>query len=224
MGIGKVEPHDVQIPELCEQLARLTVKIGCVFPDVPILLRLPEDDVIPHGVQTVDGEFRMVPVDQRMVEADPETRATKRLYERLEQIAPSRRVGCLGVGEGRIPQAEPLVVFGGDHRIFHARVLGLLRPGTWVIEIRVKVVKVFLVHLVGYALPVLDPLVTGRQGIQTPMDKETEAVVNKPVDIGYLWLRHGFTPFLVWAKGCRTKARSCLCCRNRRDPGENCPA
>ena len=101
-----------------------------------------------------------MPVDDGVVEADLEAFAAKGVDHGLEQVALCGRVGRFVVCERRIPQAEAIVVFGGDDKVLHARVFGFLRPGGGVVKVGVKVVEIFLVVGVVDQLATLDPFVT----------------------------------------------------------------
>ena len=127
----------------------------------------------------------MVPVDHRVVETGLQPLVAKSLYHWREQIALGRGVRRFIVGQRRIPQTEAIVVLGRHHKVLHPRVLRLLRPGRRVVEIRVKVVEIFLIILVSNQLAVLDPLVARRQGVDAPVDKESKTVVGKPTAVSH---------------------------------------
>jgi hypothetical protein len=65
--------------------------------------------------------LRVMPVDHRMVEADLQPLVAKRLHHRLQQIALGWRIGRLVVGQRRVPEAEAVVVLGGDDKVTSCR-------------------------------------------------------------------------------------------------------
>ena len=168
------------LPKLGEQLAGLAVEVLGVLAHVAVLLLLAEGDVIAHGVQAVDGEVGVVPVDEGVVEADLEALGAEGLDQGAEQVAPGGGVGGLVVGEGGVPEAEALVVLGGDDEVLHAGVAGLLGPDARVVEVGVEVVEVLLVVFVADVLLVAHPLVAGGERVEAPVDEQAEAVVEEP--------------------------------------------
>lgn len=128
----------------------------------------------------VDGEVGMVPVGQRVVEADLQPLGPERLDERLEQVLAVRRVGRLVVGRLAVPQTEPVMVLGRQHHIFHPCLTGPARPFLRVVEVGIEVLEVLLVARVVDFLAVLHPLVPGRERVDAPMDEHAEPVVLEP--------------------------------------------
>src|SRR6266568_446471 len=84
------------------------------------------------------------------------------------------------VGELRVPQAEAVVVLGGDDGVAHARVDRRLRPSGGVEEIGIEVIEIPLVVLIGQLLSALDPLVAGRQRVQAPVEEEPQTCFGPP--------------------------------------------
>ena len=110
----------------------------------------------------------MVPVDQRVVEADPQALGAECLDERLEQILAVGRIGRLVIGLLRVPQAEALVVLGGEHHILHARGFRGGGPVARIVQVGIEMLEVALVALVVDALVVFDPLVARRRARTSP--------------------------------------------------------
>ncbi len=137
----------------------------------------------PNWVKSVDGERGVAPVDERVVETDLEVPRAEGVDHRPEHIFAPRCVGRFVVGERRVPQAEAVVVLGGDNDIRHARVFGRLGPRVGVIQVGVEVVEILLVVLVADLLAILHPLVPRREGVDTPVDEQPEAIMREPCRI-----------------------------------------
>jgi len=128
----------------------------------------------------------VVPVEQRVVEADPQALLAEGLDHGGQEVLAPRGLGGLVVGVRRVPQAEALVVLGGDHEVLHAGVLRRPGPGLGIVEVRVEVVEVLLVILVLGALVVLDPLVARGQGVEPPVDEHPEPILDEPPGVAAL--------------------------------------
>ena len=128
----------------------------------------------------VDGEVRMMPVDEGVVKAHPQPFGPEGVHIFPDKIPAGGGVGALIVGVLGIKHAESLVMLGGHHRVLHAGGLGLPGPFPGVVEIGVKIAEIFLVFFLADLFVGLDPLVPGRHGIQAPVDEHTEAVVAEP--------------------------------------------
>ena len=61
--------------------------------------------MIAEGMDTVDGELGMMPVDDRIVQADLETLRTESIEELAHEVALAGRVGGLIIGELAVKQA-----------------------------------------------------------------------------------------------------------------------
>jgi hypothetical protein len=179
--VGEVEPHHVDRAVVGEQLAYLTVEVIPVDGDVPPLRRRLERLVVALGVDGVDGVLRVMPVDHGVVEPDLQPLSTKRLDPFPEQVAPDRSIGRLVVRQLRVPQAEAFVVLTGQDCVAHPGRLGVACPLRGVVEVGVEVIEVGLIRLVGEALAKLDPLVTGRQRVESPVDEQAETCLCEPV-------------------------------------------
>jgi len=160
------------------------VKVGAVLGDVAVLVGLPVGKIVASRVQAIHGELRVMPIDDGMVEAEAEALVAEGVHQRVEDVALGRSVGGLVVGQRRVPQAEAVVVLAGGDDVLHAGVLCFLRPNGRIVEVGVKVIEVLLVVLVGDSLVVLDPLVAGGDGVDSPVDEQPEAIVGKPGSIG----------------------------------------
>ncbi len=182
-GIGEVEPQDVYLATLGEQLAHLTMEVGDILGLIALLVQLGALGVVAHRVEVVNDELRMVPVDERVVEADAEAPGAERLHHRAKDVFPVGGVRRLVVGERRIPETEAIMVLGGDHEVLHAGIGRGLRPGVRVVEVGVEVAEVGVVDLIRDLLALLDPLVARGEGIDAPMDEQAKAIPDKPARV-----------------------------------------
>ena len=124
-----------------------------------------------------------MPVDQRIVEAHLQPLGPESVRIFPHQIPPKGGVGALVIGILAVKQAEALVMLGGQHRVLHARGLGLPGPFPRVKQVGIEVVKVFLILLFRGALVVFHPFVPGRQGVQAEVDEHAETIVAEPCGI-----------------------------------------
>ena len=179
-GIAEVAPQHVDPAELREQLAHLAVQVLDVAALIARAVHRLALRVVALRVDVVDHEVGVVPVDQRVVEADPQPSAAEGVHHRMQQVLAVRRARGLVIGERAVPQAEALVMLAGDHEVAHAGAGGGVRPHAGIVEVGIEAVEVPLVDLVRDLLLVLDPLVPGRQRVQPPVDEHAEAVVHEP--------------------------------------------
>ena len=182
--VGEVVEQVADLPVRRQQLPHLIMQVGPVASHLPPGVQLLEIRLIAEGVETVHDEVGMMPVDQRVVEADLDPLGPERLDELGHQVPSERGVGDLVVAVRRVPQAESLVVLGGQHGVLHARPPALPGPVGGVEEIGVEVLEVGVVHLGVDALAVLHPLVAAREGVQAEVDEHAEPVVHEARDVG----------------------------------------
>jgi len=119
-------------------------------------------------MDSVDGEMRVMPVDHGMIEADFESFGAEGFDQGLDQVAASRGVGGLVVSELGVPEAEALVVLGGDDDVLHAGLSGELRPFAGIIQVWVKVAQVLVILFIEDGFTVLHPFVPRREGRTGP--------------------------------------------------------
>ena len=142
------------------------------------------------GVLPVVCKVGMVPVDKRIIEANPDTLGTESLYERTDEVFAIRRVRYLEIGVLGVPHAEAFVVFCGDNHILYAGRLCISRPLLGVVQVGIKVLEIAVVIFVAYSLILLYPLVPCGQAVQPPMDEHAEPVVRPPGHaLGFLFFR-----------------------------------
>ena len=162
-GIREVEPEDVDLAVVREEFRDLVAHVLAVLRHVAPRVELVDLLLrkVAVGVEPVDDEVGVVPVDEGVVEADVEALGAEGVDDLAEQVAPGGGVGGLVVGVLGVEEAEALVVLRRDDEVLHAGGLGLGGPGLRVEEIGVEEVEVDLVLLVVDVLDVLDPLVAG---------------------------------------------------------------
>ena len=137
--------------------------------------------VVTLRMQAVDRELRVVPVQQRVVEADLQTLGPERLDPRPDQVPPGRRAGRLVIGQRRVPEAETFVMLGGQDRVAHARLPGQPGPSARVIQVGIEVLEVALVGRIVQALTLLHPLVAAGDGIEPPVNEQAEPCLAHPL-------------------------------------------
>ena len=185
LGIAEIKPQHIHLAISCQQFAHLCVEIGGVLGLIATDIQLHTVWVVAVGTDVrILHELRMVPVDQRMIQAHAQPLVAEGVHHGAQQVAARRRVDRGVAGLLRIPEAEPFVVLGGDDEIFHAGLRGGARPQRRIVEIGVEACEVLpVVDVIRDALVVADPLVPCRQGVQPPMDKEAETVPDKPARV-----------------------------------------
>jgi hypothetical protein len=158
------------------------VQVGAVPAGVTAdVLRLGVGIVAPRVVP-VDEEVRVVPVEQGVVEANLQAGRSDGVDVLGDNVLAVRRVHHRVVSQLGVPQAEALVVLRGQHDILHASPLGLPGPVDGIEQVRLEVARIALVRLCLYPLAVHQPLVAGPQCVQTPVHKETEAIMGEPIE------------------------------------------
>lgn len=171
LRVGEVEEEQVDPAVFGEEFAYLPLH---VLPVARHVAGLPPGLGVPQRVVLVDREVGVVPVEQRVVQADPQTLGAHRVDELAHQVT-AGRVHRGVFGQGRSEQAETVVVFGGQHRVTHP---GLPRGSgqlTGVEEVGIEPVQVTVVLLLRHGLPAAHPLVPRRQAVQAEVDEEPEA-------------------------------------------------
>ena len=145
-------------------------------------------------MEAVDREVGMVPVEQRIVEADPQPLGPERVDHLPQQIATGRGVGRLVIGVLRIPEAETFMMLGGDHKILHSGLSGRARPLRRTKQIGIEEIEIDLIILVRDHFTAANPLVPARHRIESPVNEHPESIVNKP---GRIAFSHDSDPFCL---------------------------
>ena len=122
----------------------------------------------------------MVPVDDRVVEADLQPLGAERVDVFAHDVAPERRVRRLVVGVLRVEEAEALVVLRREDDVFHAGPLRGPRPFARVEALGVEVLEVVPVPLLGDLGRALEPLVPRRERVEAEVDEHPESVMLPP--------------------------------------------
>ena len=156
-----VVPEDVDLAVVGQQLADEAV--GVV-------------DKAPAGgfVRLADGAVGMVPVHERVVEANAQAFGAGGFNEFADQIAAGPLLHGVVVGELGVPVAEALVVLGGHHHVLLAGALGQARPVARGVGLGMEVLGQDLVLRNGNALVLLGPLVLADDAVEPPVDEHAE--------------------------------------------------
>lgn len=186
-GVGEVEEEVVDGPVVAEEFADLGLEVGAVLGHRAFGMRLPGIGVVASGVVEVVGEVRMVPVEERVVEADFQPLLAQGVdpfaHEVASLVTHARVVGARGV-----PEAEAVVVLRREDGVGHPRPLRETGDPSGVEEVRLEELGVALVVFDGAALPGHHPLVAGCDGVETEMHEETETIMGEP-GLGSLLIR-----------------------------------
>ena len=166
---GDVVPEDVDLAVVGHQLAHAA-------------LREIEEAAAGGFVRGAQRAVGMVPVHQRVVEADLEIELAAGLDVLAHQIASRPALDGVVVGLLRVPQAEALVVLGGHHHVLHPGLLRQGRPLAGGAVFRLPRVGQLLVLRHRDALAVHHPLVAAQLRVQSPVDEHPEARFLPPAD------------------------------------------
>ena len=169
LGPGAVEPDHVDLAVVGQQFAHLVMDVRAEGR--------PAFGVVTRTVP-VRGN---TPVCQRVVEADAQPRGAERAHALAHEVASRGLFGAGIVGEGRVPQAEAVVVARGEHCVFHAAAHGHVRPCLRVKTRRVPCTGPGRVLLLIQVLAEEHLLAAAVLGIRTPVNKHAVACVRKPL-------------------------------------------
>ncbi len=139
--------------------------------------------VIAQRVPPVDDVIRVVPVQQRIVEAHFQAPAAESLDIRRDQVLAIGRIGDFVIGVGAVPQAEAFVMLGGQHDVFHPGIQRALCPQVRVVAAGIEMIEINAILFNRDLFAVAHPLVAGGQRIQPPVNKHPEAIMDKPLRI-----------------------------------------
>ena len=129
----------------------------------------------------VNLKVRMVPIRQTVIKPHLQSFRPESLHPLPDQIlAAQGRVQGLIVRIISFEQTKTFVVLGGDHRLLHTRSLRHLCPLTRIIQIRIEQVEILFRIFHQNLLIAHHPPISGRQGVQSSMDKPTETVACPP--------------------------------------------
>ena len=128
--------------------------------------------------------IRMMPVEQRVVETDLQTRLAESVHIFADQIPAAWRVGGLIVRQLAVKKTETVMMLRGQYSVFHAGILCDPGPFLRVIIHWVEFLEERLIVLNGYPLCAADPFAAGGDGVQAPVNEHTETVLAEPFRSG----------------------------------------
>ena len=142
--------------------------------------------VISLRMISVHKEIRVIPVKKGEINPDLQTFCAKCIDIFPDKVAAKLCVRDLVIGELRVPQREPFMVFHCQDCILKSRFFCHFCPFPGVKQIRVEIIKVFSVSFFSDLLKCHYPFMSCRCRKQTKMDKQTEPVMDKPVRISVI--------------------------------------
>ena len=132
-------------------------------------------------ILTPENAKRLMLALQTVIKPHLQSFRPESLHPLPDQIlAAQGRVQGLIVRIISFEQTKTFVVLGGDHRILHTRSLRHLCPLTRIIQIRIEQVEILFRIFHQNLLIAHHPPISGRQGVQSSMDKPTETVACPP--------------------------------------------
>ena len=182
-----VEPQDIDLGILCQQLPELGLHVG---------LDVAAEVGVAPGARVVVGEVGplgvgVVPIHDRVVDAEPEPGAMGGLRQGLDRVALVRcRVHDVVARDLRVEDREAVVVLGRDDDVLHTGVLGDADPLLGIEAGRVEAMRVLLVLRDRDVRPRHDPLADpgdplasvrpGRHGVDAPVNEHPEPRLAPP--------------------------------------------
>ncbi len=163
--IRVIHPQDVHRAVAGEQLAHLGAHVSGIATHVPHGVQFLSFEVVTQGVENVQRKVRVVPVNQRVIEADSQSLRTKGVHDKTQHVFAKGRARDLVICLLRIPQAKTVVMFGREHKILHARLAGDPGPLSWVEQIGVEMLEELLVILVAHPFLTFDPFTPRRKSV-----------------------------------------------------------
>ena len=128
------------------------------------------------------GAVGVVPVHQRIIEADLEAELAAGLDVLAHEVPPGAALRGVVVRLPGVPQAEALVVLGGHDHVLHAGLSGEGGPLAGRARLGLPGVGQLLVLVEGDPLAVHHPFVPAELGVQPPMDEHAEAGFLPPLE------------------------------------------
>ena len=186
-GVGEVEPDDVHLAVVRQKFRHLVAHVLRIPLHIPCRIEFRDllRRKIPQRVNPVDREIRMMPVEQRIVESHFQPLPPECVDNLAQKVTTDGRVRHLVIGVFRIPEAEPLVVFGRDDEIFHPRLARSLRPRFRIEQIGIEHLEVDLVSLIRNPFGMAHPLMPRRKRIESPVNEHPEPVMHEPSRIAF---------------------------------------
>ena len=179
LRVGVVEEEVVDPPVARQQLPDLAVQEGTVAGHVAALVQGVGRLVVAARVHPVDGEVRVMPVDQRVVQPDAQPLGPDGVDELAHQVAPAR-ARRREVRQCGVPEREALVVLRRQDHIAGPGQPGGAGDGSGIEAVGLEVVEVDAVLVVGQPLVGLHPLVTRGAAVEAEVDEQPEAGLGEP--------------------------------------------
>ena len=179
--VGEVEPQQVELAVVGAQLAHLLVHVVEIAVEVTLLVTAGNGVIAQRGLAVaILREVGVVPVDERVVQANLQTLGAEGLEELGDDVAPEGGFGRFPVGGLRVIQAKAVVVLCGEHGVLHAGLTRGARPGASIEGIRVELIEIRSIQFLGHFLVAANPFSASGDRVQTEMKEKTEAIVQVP--------------------------------------------
>src|SRR5438270_6752385 len=125
-------------------------------------------------IRCAPRSVRMMPVHQRVVEADAQSFCPRGVDEFAHQIASHRLLWRAVVGELGVEMTETFVMLRCHHHVLLSRLLGQSRPVAGGVRLGIEVLREYFVLRDGYAFYFHRPLMATNNAVQSPVDEHTE--------------------------------------------------
>src|ERR1700674_323068 len=161
--------------------------------------------------------IRMVPVHQRVVEADAQSFCPRGVDEFAYQIASRRLLWRAVVGELRVEITEAFMMVRSHHHVLLSGLLGQSCPVARGVRLRIEMLRQHFVLRDGYALHFHRPLMTAYQAIESPVNEHAEFCFLPPLNSTLMprrrsrLLRGLFCRILLRESKRRCRRQSCGC-------------
>ena len=119
----------------------------------------------------------------RVPPAVPEPGMPREIF--ADEIPARGRIGGFVIGVCGVKQAEALMVFGSQHGVLHAGFPCHARPQTRIVVYRIKGMKIFFILRPGDFVDTGIPFPSGRNSVESPVDKQAETGLLKPFCISH---------------------------------------
>ena len=191
-AIGIVEPEDIDLSIVRDQLLDLPVHIGKIPVKVDFLILIGR--ISAHGMDrvVVFREIRVVPVEQGVIQAHAEALGAHRVHKLPHKIAPTGGVRALIIRQLGIKQAEAVVMLGRQDDILHSGPLCAAGPVSGIVGLCRKFLHITLVLFGGDSGVAHIPFAASGDGIEAPMQEHTKTRILKPLYSFFSFCHIGF--------------------------------
>ena len=181
VAVGKIEPQDVNLSVVCDQLLDLPVHVRKITVKIDLLVLISR--ILAHWMVgiVVFREIRVVPVDQGVVQAHAQPLGAHRVHEFPHQIASAGRVCALVIRQFRVKQAKAVVMLRCQYDIPHSGLFCPTRPVSWVIGFRSKLPHIALIFLRWHPGSAHIPFAAPWDRVESPMQEHPEPGLLKPL-------------------------------------------